>query len=924
MKRDFGVVQNRYRNIIALIIILLTVLAARLFVLTMLQHDRWSAEAQEQNTKTILTPGPRGDIYDRNGNVLATTKQIFTATFNASSLSTEEINNSALALINKLIEDGDTYKDDFPIKIEDGKYYYTYDQEKDDWLKEHGFNSDATAMRVLNHYRAQYNINPELDRYQAFDDLEKKYKLSLPISPKTMQFIYQLNIENFWKKFGFKEEEIKKGISAKDCFEQLRKKYKVDPKLSDEEARKIFIVRNEVANNGFNRYRPITVGSQLKQDTVVYLEEVGIPGVNVVSASQRVYPNGSLASHVIGYMGAISESEVDEYLKTKDYVATDLVGKDGIEGALEKKLHGRPGVKRIRVNSGGEYVDTVSDTPAKKGQDVYLTLDMNLQKAAEAALAKAITGSKNSKSGCAVAIDPKTGDVLALASYPTFDLNMFADGITSAEWKSVQPINPRDNLSPAPLYNNATMTAVAPGSTFKPATALTALECGLDPNRAIYDKGFIKLGDRRFGCDLWNRGGGSHGSETMEWGIGNSCNYYFYCIATNKDWGSGASLGYSQEITPDRIIATAQRLGLGEKTGIEIGETIRPVASAKLKMQNYKFGVWNAIYDKASVYFPKEVYDDKKTLEDNISKIANLIEENPSYDKLIEFIKNNTSVKKDQVENLAAMVKFDYFNLATWTTGDAFNVSIGQGDNAYTPIQMANYLSTLAHRGQRNQINLVYGISGEGKTVKEKQKDTGVKEKDWAAVVKGMKRVCSSGTMSGTYGNYPVVVAGKTGTAENQGVKQPADEVAFLKSNLSGLNGKAGTNVSWSQVEERIKQLMLEEPDVYQVESDAADQALIDVSNKKITGGMINSLKGGYDDFSWAMTFAPADDPKIAVVVMLVEGGYSSTAVPVTRAILDAYFGYDKKTGKDASDKEKKDAEKQYVKDTLKGVNQYR
>ena len=106
--------------------------------------------------------------------------------------------------------------------------------------------------------------------------------------------------------------------------------------------------------------------------------------------------------------------------------------------------------------------------------------------------------------------------------------------------------------------NNATRTSIAPGSTFKPITAIAALECGLDPNRYITDRGVIKYGDREFACSAWNDYGGTHGNETLEWGIGNSCNYYFFCIATGKDWGTGASLGYSQKITVDKILNTAK------------------------------------------------------------------------------------------------------------------------------------------------------------------------------------------------------------------------------------------------------------------------------------------------------------------------------------------------------------------------------
>ena len=923
MKKRFEEVDVRYRNIVGFIVILMLILAIRLFVLTVPQHEKWSKNAVEQNTKTILTSAPRGNIYDRKGNILATSKQIFTATFNASSMSTEQINKSSLEFINKLIENGDKYKDDFPIKFDsDGKAYYTYDKDTEEWLTTHGFKASDSAIKVLDSYRHSYKIDPELNRFEALKELEDKYKTSLPIVPKTMEFTYHRDLVNFWKKFGFKEEQIKKGIPAEKCFKDLRKKYSVDKKLSDAEARKIFIIRNEVASNSFTKYIPITIGTNISQKSVVYFEEIGIPGVEVSSSTERVYPNGSVACHALGYMGAISESEAKHYVKDKGYLPTDLVGKDGIEAAFEDKLHGKPGIERIKINSSGQYVSKISDEPAKKGSDVYLTIDLNLQKVAEQSLEKVIKESKYSRSGAVVAVDVETGQILAMASYPAFDLNMFADGISSSEWKSVQPKNPRDQMAPAPLYDNATRTSVSPGSIFKPVTAFAALKCGLDPNRYIQDKGHIMLGNRSFGCSLWNSSRGTHGAENLAKGMGYSCNYYFYCIATNKDWGTGASLGYKEDITIDKIMDMASKFGMGKPSGIEIGESVSPLASSKTKLQNYKIGVWNAIYEKSHQYFPKEVYRDPDRLAKNISTIAGWIEENPGFDELRDRISKQTEVKKDQVDNLATMVKFDFFNLATWTTADVFNLSIGQGDNTYTPVQMAKYVAAIANRGKVNDLSLVYGIQGEGKKVKKPAEETGIPDRDIDAVFKGMREVCLSGTMKGYFANYEIPVAGKSGTAQYQGIRQPADEVEYIKNRLGSLNGAAGTNVSWSQVEKEMKKLMVEDPEMYPTENDAVDQALINVSDHRVTMSSINSGKGKYEDFGWSITFAPLDHPKIAVATLTVEGTYGLYSGPIARDIYTEYFKLENKKdkNKDKDDKEKSKTKK-YLKTDSYGTN---
>lgn len=900
MNKNLKLSKARYQQIVGGIMLLMIILGVRLFMVTILQHDRWTAEATEQNTKSILTYAPRGNIYDRNGEVLAENRQTFAVNFNASALSTEEINDSVLTLINTLIENGDKYTDNFPIKItSDGEFYYTYEEKTQKWLSRQGFSTDLTAEEAFAALCSKYGLSADKEnRVASMETLQDTYNLDPPISVRYMTYTYDQELSSFLAKFGiYDEDELKKGISAEKCFRDLRKNYKIDPALSDREARKIFVIRNEIATNGFTRYLPIKVASGISKETIAYIEEAGIPGVDITSESERYYPNGSTACHILGYMGAISESEADYYVEKKGYSASDLVGKDGIEAALEEELHGKAGVTKIRVNSGGEYVETVNETPAKKGSDVYLTIDLDLQKVTEESLARAISSSGSSQSGAAVALDVKTGDVLSMASYPTFNPNIFASGISDKAWESVQSDNMRDSFAPAPLYNNATQAAVQPGSTFKPITSVAALEKGLDPNRQIYDRGVIEYGGRNFGCSAWNDYGGNHGSQNLEWGIGNSCNYYFYCIATGKDWGTGADLGY--DITVDDIMQTAEKFGLGEATGIEISENVMPVATAEYKMELQKISLRDYLYNNAHKFFTKETVDNYDKLVDNLATISGWMEENPEYEELIDLLDKHTDVKKSQLEEVAARVKFDFFIQAQWGVGDQFNTSIGQGFNAYTPLQMANYVATLGNGGVKNQVSLVSGISGKGTTVKKPAVDLNISDDNIAEVIKGMKRVCSSGTLSGILGNMSVEVAGKTGTAENQSLRQPKSEIAYIKEHLGSLNSSAGTSVSWQTVSDTIDKMMEEEPERYPSKEDTVDDALIKASDYKITQSMIDSYKDEHDYFAWTIAMAPADDPEIAVVVMLVDGGYSSNAAPVIRDIINEYLAAGENDEKD-------------------------
>ena len=490
-------------------------------------------------------------------------------------------------------------------------------------------------------------------------------------------------------------------------------------------------------------------------------------------------------------------------------------------------------------------------------------------------------------SGAAVALDVETGDVLAMASYPDYDPNIFAEGISTKAWASVQSTNPRDSLAPTPLYNNATRTSVQPGSTFKPVTAVAALQAGLDPDRRIYDKGHIEMGGRTFGCSLWNNYRGSHGYETLVTGIQNSCNFYFYCIATGRDWNNMSSLGYKNEMSVEKIMKVASEFGLGEKTGIELYESVTPLASKERKLQGMKQSLWSHLYYNSEKYWPSSTIKDDEKLREEISTITSWTEENPDRATIIKRIQEQTTVKASKVETLTDVCKYSYFNQAEWTTGDEFNIAIGQGDNAYTPLQMANYVATLGNDGKRNQVSIIRGIGGEGLNKKEKAYQIDVEKSDLDKVLEGMRLVTKRGTLASCFSRFPIDVAGKTGTAERSGYINPKDEVAYVKEHLSAI----APGVSWSDVQKTMTKMMKEDPQKYPTENDAVDEALIKASGKKVSYSDINKYKDTYDHFAWTITLAPADNPKIAVVVLLVQGGTSYNAAPVAREIIGEYLG---------------------------------
>ena len=406
------ILKSRYIQVIFFVVILMLILCVRLFVLTVVQEEKWAEAAKNQNTKEVLLSAPRGKIYDRYGRVLAGNKQIFTVTFNASGLSTEQINASAYRTIRLLEKNGDTYVDNFPIKItKSGKFYYTYDSSKKKWLKSLGLSKNATAEQAFEKLRAKYEIDPTLDRFDAMDELQNTHGVWPPINVRSMTFTYDTKKAAFISKYGLEVKETdaegnvtkRTDLTAKEAFQALRKKYKLDEdenkqpipeeeRLSDKEARKIFVVREEIKNIEFNKYRSSTIASDVCDKTVAYIEEMGseLKGMEIASETVRVYPNKNLASHILGYMGSISDSQYDTYVKERGYSSDDLIGKDGIEASMESTLRGSDGIRTILVNSSGDYIETLGETEPVAGKDIYLTIDKDLQKTAENTLERAI------------------------------------------------------------------------------------------------------------------------------------------------------------------------------------------------------------------------------------------------------------------------------------------------------------------------------------------------------------------------------------------------------------------------------------------------------------------------------------------------------------------------------------------------------
>jgi penicillin-binding protein 2 len=319
------------------------------------------------------------------------------------------------------------------------------------------------------------------------------------------------------------------------------------------------IIEKMKAASGMPPSFPIKIRSDIPMDEVARVEanRVYIPGISIQIEPKRNYPYAASFAHVIGYVSEISDEELKDKKKHKDYSPGDYIGKYGLERAYEKDLRGTDGEKRVEVDAMGREIRTLDVIEPIPGNSLHLNMDLDLQLAADKAL--------ETRKGAAVAINPKTGGVLVLASRPGFDPNLFASGIKKKDWQAIA----LDKLHP--LQNRAIQGGYPPGSTFKILLALKALDLGtINERTAFHCGGGFAYGNRVFKC--WKKGG--HGSVSIHRAIVESCDVFFYNV--------GLKLGV------DRIHEIGDILGMGRLTGIDLpGEQKGLIPSTEWKKRRY-------------------------------------------------------------------------------------------------------------------------------------------------------------------------------------------------------------------------------------------------------------------------------------------------------------------------------------------------
>lgn len=490
----------RYNIISALVYIIGIILLIQLFNLQIIKGADYRQQSNTRLSRESTLQAARGDILDQSGNKLATTKLGYILKLYKTKIDNNTLNNSLLNIVKVLESTKDSYIDELPIKVEPFEFTIS-------------------------------------------EDAAKRWK---------------------------KQNNIEEQKTAEECFYILKEKYKIE---SDniQDTRKIMTMRYTISKDGYSTTKNVELASNISKESVAIFNEQNdkFPGLTIQTGAIRSYQATNIASHILGYVGKIDENELKQ---NQGYDLNDRIGKTGIEYIFEPYLKGKNGIKQIDMDVEGTITGEATVEEAIAGNNVVLTIDANLQQVTQNALKANMEKIRSGGFGtpyaadaaAAVVINVKTGEVLAMASYPDFEPQLFVDGISTEKYNEY--ISDAANY---PFLNRAISSVYAPGSTFKMVTALAALETGaITTTEKINDIGIYRYSsDYQPKCWVYNSTGRGHGYLNVTDAIKRSCNYFFYEL--------GNRVGI------DTLSRYARSLGLGNKTGIELLGEVEGIVSSK-------------------------------------------------------------------------------------------------------------------------------------------------------------------------------------------------------------------------------------------------------------------------------------------------------------------------------------------------------
>ena len=766
---------NRYRFVALVIALLFGVLAAQLFNLQIVGYEENLNSAESKKTKTITSQGNRGTIMDVNSMTLAYDKQIYNVQFyrdpnfvssatdeNGNRLSSNQIYSSSIIDVIEIVERNG------------GKMDTAFSLKQD----------EMTGMWVFAWNNNDYTASQQAAR-------EKMWRSNF----------YVQNVEQ------------------QKLFDSLCTKYRLPEHLTTEQKIQVLGVWETMQNNAFLS-RPITIASNVSWETVIEIEAkaLTLEGVSVSVSSQRVYPNGTMACHVIGYIGKIQN--YDTYYasyKDKGYALADLIGLDGVEKTMEDWLTActtqRVGKRIVEIDRYGAVNRTLSVTEATDGNNIKLTIDSNLQRVAEAALENNINYIRDAQEkllrsdtwldenktelqgttrdfdsnpielaekGAVVVVDME-GRVLSLASYPPYDPNAFIVGGDAAANVLLDPRNP--------LVNYAIGSRDTPGSIFKLVTATAGLMTGqLTMTETISDDGPFTLYDKSSPPRCWvnQKRLDLHANQTVKEGITHSCNYFFYTVGSRL-----------YENTDDQLYKTAALYGLTTKTGIDLpGELQGYVASQTTLYDKNKAisaseqATWrpSIVFNQIKRHLIDVGEDYKMTFEEEkldkcVKRLMDMAVDFNQGDWLPEIrtiLMEELDMPREMVYlQIVAGDTYIKLNEVKWGGSEAIMAAVGQSITSVTPVALARYVAAVANGGKVYDLRLIDSIiSPDGEVLSQSSpilasEIEGPNVEEYLAYIReGMGGVAEGdGTAErffsdSQYADVQRLIAAKTGTAE--------------------------------------------------------------------------------------------------------------------------------------------------------------
>lgn len=526
----------RFYIIIATVVLLAAACAVRLVDLQIVKGSEYAEINNERLVRAYSVAAPRGEILDNKGKPLVENRTGYSIRVQKIGLNDDELNRILYSAAKLAAEYGAETESSFPIvKDENGKSL-TFDFT----IEENGGTRPVEGVK--------YPKTTEKSDEKTSDAKETEDKTNAGDSEEKKAEKLEM-----WKK----ENKLTDFSSAEEILGFYEKKYAVSSEYDSDTALAITAIRYAMDKANFSEKNSYKLCRDVDMAVVQQIKEQysDFPGIDVVIEPFRSFTKGTLAAHILGRTGRIYAEEYAE-MKNDGYGINDMIGKDGLEKVLEKYLKGEDGYKSVEMSRGGGVTRILQDKEPKSGNYAKLTLDRDLQEATENALKEKISQAVGTGSGAAIAVNPKTGGVLAMASYPTYDLSTFNEDYDKLIKSKSKP-----------LINRVLNGTYSPGSTFKPLTSVAALESGtITPDTYITDLGkYTYYPSYQPTCLVYSSSGATHGTINVSQAIGVSCNYFFYDV--------GRRMGIE---TLDQY---ASNFGLGQTTGIELPESTGILAS---------------------------------------------------------------------------------------------------------------------------------------------------------------------------------------------------------------------------------------------------------------------------------------------------------------------------------------------------------